>query len=68
MSRKKVSIDEMVYDIYFYSLFSKDDLSALKLNKEISEIYGCHRATINLHKNRAIEKIRQKAQKLGVSI
>ena len=32
-------LDEMVYDIYFYSLFSKGDLSALKLNKEISEIY-----------------------------
>ena len=39
-----------------------------KSSQEISEIYGCHRATINLHKNRAIEKIRQKAQKLGVSI
>lgn len=39
-----------------------------KSSQEISEIYGCHRATINLHKNRAIEKIKQKAQELGVAL
>lgn len=38
-SRDDKELDETVYDIFFYSLFSKNDLSALKLNKEISEIY-----------------------------
>lgn len=39
-----------------------------KSSQEISEIYGCHRATINLHKNRAIEKIKIKAQELGITL
>lgn len=35
-----------------------------KSSQEISEIYGCHRATINQHRKKAIEKVRLKAKQL----
>lgn len=36
-----------------------------KTDIEIAEIYGCHRATINDHKNKAIRKLKAKAQELN---
>lgn len=35
-----------------------------KSSQEISEIYGCHRATINQHKKRAIDKVKLNSNKL----
>ena len=35
-----------------------------KTDIQIGEIYGCHRATINDHKKRAVNKIRAKAEEL----
>ena len=35
-----------------------------KSSQEISEIYGCHRATINQHRKKAIEKIKLRAKQL----
>ena len=37
-----------------------------KTDIEISSIYGCHRATINEHKKKAINKIKEKAIKLNI--
>ena len=37
-----------------------------KTDIEIGVIYGCHRATINEHKKRAVNKIREKALELNV--
>lgn len=37
-----------------------------KTDIEIGNIYGCHRATINIHKKRAVEKIRAKALKQNI--
>lgn len=37
-----------------------------KTDIEIGNIYGCHRATINVHKKRAVEKIRAKALKQNI--
>lgn len=37
-----------------------------KTDIDIGIIYGCHRATINTHRKRAIEKIRQQALKLNI--
>lgn len=37
-----------------------------KTDIEIGIIYGCHRATINEHKKRAINKIKQKALELNI--
>lgn len=37
-----------------------------KTDIEIGKIYGCHRGTINLHKNKAIEKIKLKAQQQSI--
>lgn len=36
-----------------------------KTDIQIGEIYGCHRATINEHKKRAVNKIRLKAQQMN---
>lgn len=36
-----------------------------KTDIQIGEIYGCHRATINDHKKKAVRKIQAKAQKLN---
>lgn len=38
-----------------------------KSSQEISEIYGCHRATINQHRKRAIEKVKTKVRQLQQS-
>ena len=37
-----------------------------KTDIEIGSIYGCHRATINEHKKRAVSKIKQKALELNI--
>lgn len=37
-----------------------------KTDIEIGSIYGCHRATINEHKKRAVNKIKQKALELNI--
>ena len=37
-----------------------------KTDIEIGLIYGCHRATINEHKKRAVNKIKEKALKLNI--
>ena len=37
-----------------------------KSSVEISEIYGCHRGTINLHKNNAVKKVQEKAKMLSI--
>ena len=37
-----------------------------KTDIEIGSIYGCHRATINEHKKKIVNKIKQKAMKLNI--
>lgn len=37
-----------------------------KSETQISELYGCPRITINLHKRRAVQKIKEKAQQLNM--
>lgn len=39
-----------------------------KTDIEIGKIYGCHRATINDHKKKAVNKIKAKAQELNIII
>ena len=37
-----------------------------KTDIEIGNIYGCHRATINEHKKKAVKKIKEAAAKLNI--